>query len=252
MDKILDKDVLLLFLDYDGTLTPIVKSPEEATLSGNTRELLRELKDNEKIDVCVVSGRGLQDIKNLVRIPGIVYVGNHGFEAEGVSYEIPALRRKKTRTLINGICCELEQKLRGIKGAFVENKGLAASVHYRQAKKEKISLIKKRVSEIMSSYISDLKLAKGEKVLEIRPNVRWGKGKAVSRIYEEMSEKHPNEKIIPVYIGDDKTDEDAFNALEGEGVTILVSDKKKETGAKYRLENTKKVENLLKNIARNF
>lgn len=246
------EEILLLFLDYDGTLTPIMNSPEKAILSDDIREILRELKDNEKIEVCIVSVRGLQEIKNLVRTPGIIYVGNHGFEADGISYEIPELNREKSRTLINGICCELEQKLRGIKGAFVENKGLTASVHYRQAKKEKISLIKERVSEIMSSYISDLKLTKGKKVLEISPNVKWDKGKVVSHIYEERSEKHQNEKITPVYIGDDKTDEDAFKVLEGEGVTILVSDKKKETKARYRLENTKSVENLLRNISRNF
>lgn len=251
MDEILGADRLLLLLDYDGTLTPIVSTPKEAVLSDSMKQLLGELTQHKKIDVCIVSGRGLKDIKKLVNIPRIIYVGNHGLEAEGIRYEVPGIKPEELRPFIKEICHEIAGRLRDIEGILIEEKGLTASVHYRQVPKAKINAVKERVAEVVNSY-SDIRLTEGKKVLEIRPNVDWNKGKMTLLIVERFSEKYPKKNILPIYMGDDATDEDAFEALEKKGVTILVSKKEKETKAKFVLKDTKEVEELLKAIRYHF
>lgn len=249
MDEIKEADRLLLLLDYDGTLTPIVGTPKGAVLSDSMRQLLGELTQHKKIDVCIVSGRSLEDIKNLVNIHGIIYVGNHGFEAAGIRYEVPGLNPLKLRPFIKEICHEIAERLRDINGVLIDEKGLTASVHYRQVSEEEIDAVKEKVEEVINSY-SEVKLTEGRKVLEIRPSVDWDKGRIAALIVGTFSEKYPKENILPIYIGDDATDEDAFEALKEKGVTILVSVRRKPTSASYYIRNQGEVIKFLKLLSK--
>jgi len=86
----------------------------------------------------------------------------------------------------------------------------------------------------------------GKKVYELLPDIDWNKGKAVLWLLETLGLEGWN--VLPIYIGDDRTDEDAFRALEKPGVGILVSDRAQETSANYTLRNPEEVERFLQNI----
>jgi trehalose-phosphatase len=245
IEKSLTQNVLLL-LDYDGTLTPIVERPELAVLSEDMRDLIKRV--SKRYITGIISGRSLADVKNLVQVEGIYYAGNHGFEISGPSLELTKPEAEQTKSTLLKACNELKAKLRHISGAIVENKGLTASVHYRLVSAEKFQELRKIFDEIMEPYIKSgaAKITQGKKVFEIRPNVDWDKGKAVLWIMKVI--KLP-ENVLPIYMGDDRTDEDAFLALKDKsGMTILVSEKVRKSNAKYFLKDVGDVRKFLNRL----
>ena len=237
---------LLLFLDYDGTLTPIAKRPKLARLSPPRKIFLRKLAHNPRIKMAIISGRKLSDIKRLVNIPQLIYVGNHGFEIEvNGNYKIhpaarrfiPTLKRIKSK-LINKIT---------VKGAWIEDKSLTLSVHYREVARGRLKLFYQLFYKAINPWEKKIKITKGKKIFEIRPPFDWDKGKAVKWIINKLHLKN----YFPIYIGDDQTDEDAFRALKGKGlpagqagISIFVG-KTKRTSADYSLKNVSAVYRFL-------
>jgi trehalose 6-phosphate phosphatase len=215
------------------------------------RDVLCQLAGDRGIKVCIVSGRRLEDVKRRVGVSGIIYVGNHGFEVDGIECDIPGLDKRRAKYLVSEVCRKLSERLRGVEGVLVEDKGLTASVHYRQVSEDQIDGIKREVVDILSLY-TDLKLTEGRKVLEIQPAVGWGKGKVVDFIFRKLCEAWPGERTLAVYAGDDKADEEVFEVLRDRGVTILVSDKKVDTRAKFRVKSVLEIERLLRSINARF
>lgn len=242
LGKRLEKSLLLL--DYDGTLTPIVKKPELATISPNMKKALKSVATRHK--VAIVSGRSLADVKKLVGLNGLYYVGNHGLEISGPGVKLVQSRAVSTRSTITQLCRKLRAALRGVKGAIVEDKGLTASVHYRLVKQKKKRL-KSVVGKITKPYLSSgaIKITHGKKVINIIPNIDWDKGKAALWI---LSAVDPKRRLTPIYMGDDRTDEDAFLAIK-RGITILISEKRKKSHAKFFLRNVGEVKTFLKKLA---
>jgi len=241
LDEIRNRSLLLL-LDYDGTLTPIVSRPEYAVLSDDVRNVLKKIA--EKHPIAVISGRGVDDVKNMVKVENIYYAGNHGFEiTNDVRFVNPGA--EKVKPVINDICRKMEKKLAHIKGSIVENKGVTASVHYRMVSANDFIELEKIFDEVVASYVEEgeIRITKGKKVFELRPNIEWDKGKAVEWVIDAIGKEG-----IPVYIGDDRTDEDAFIALRNKGVTALVSEKRKETNAEYWLRNVDEVKSFLEGL----
>jgi trehalose-phosphatase len=237
---------IFLLMDYDGTLTPIVAKPELAVLSSGMRDLLEKL--SKKFIVGIISGRSLADVKNLVRVSGIYYAGNHGFEISGPKLKLKNPEAEKIRPLIQELCKKLEKEVKDINGALVENKGLTFSLHYRLVSKEDFIKLKRIFRAQVRHYISEgkIKVTEGKKVFEIRPNIEWDKGKAVKWLISTLRMAD----ALPIYIGDDKTDEDAFLELKNRGITILVSEKqeKEESNAKYFLNDVGEVKKFLKKL----
>jgi trehalose-phosphatase len=249
LKKELNNKYIMLFLDYDGTLTPIVETPDKAIISKQTKELLEKLSKSSRCKVAIISGRALKDIKNRVGVKNIIYVGNHGSEIEGpkIKFESPISPRHKA--ILKQIKIELTKKLSSIRGVIIEDKGLSLSVHYRLVDRKRIPLVKTILHEAVNLYLgrNKIKVKSGKMVLEVRLPGEWDKGKVVLWLLARERFAVREKSFVPIYIGDDKTDEDAFKALRNKGWTIFVGNPKP-SYAQYYLRNTREVTELLKRI----
>ncbi len=250
--KLAKKRFLFIGTDYDGTLTPIVRYPDYALLPQETRSVLRDLSDMRNALVCIISGRSYKDIRKKVGIRKIIYAGNHGLEIKTLRFRkkdnLPGFIKdsKKYKEEIKIICRSLKRRLKGLKGVWVENKGITASIHYRLANFKDAHKAKSIVFSSMPDF-KNLKLVKGKKVWEIRPNLNWDKGKAIKYVLEQNLTKSWRKKTAVVYAGDDKTDEDAFSFLKQGGVTILIrKNPSPKSKAQYFLKDQKEVIKFLR------
>lgn len=234
---------IFLFLDYDGTLTPITKVPKDAVMSQENRSLLEKLSCKSDCRLAIISGRALSDVKKRFGIKGIIYAGNHGLEIEGPRIRFTAPISYYIKKAISGIEKKMKFEYLRFKGVFVEDKGLTVSVHYRLADKKDFISIKNIFNKYTAPYVDNgkIRIGMGKRVFEIRPNIKWDKG----RVADWLMTGHGNS--IPIYIGDDITDEDAFKMLKGKGVTVFVGTAKK-SNAEYYLKDTEEVTELLRRI----
>jgi len=242
-DRISRSARVLLCFDYDGTLTPIVATPEAALLTEETGDLLRSLSRHPRYRLAIVSGRALREIRSMVGIDGLIYAGNHGLELVGNSlrYIHPAAR--SARPAIEESARQLRRGLAGIAGARIEDKGLSLSIHFRQVKPEDLDRTLGIIRGITRGPVErgEVKVTDGKKVIEIRPPVDWDKGKIVNRLEYEISRAEDAGTLLTIYTGDDRTDEDAFRAIGNSGVTIRVGGANVESAARYYLEDVARV-----------
>ena len=234
-----------VFLDYDGTLTPIVDHPANALLPPATREALERLAASHP--VAVISGRDLDDVRAMVGLPGIWYAGSHGFDIAGPNGE----RHQQAADLLPALDhaeAELRDGVAGIPGARVERKRFAIAVHYRQLDESLVPEIEAVVDRTAAVH-PELRKAGGKKVFEMRPAIPWDKGKALGFLLETLG--LVGEDVLPIYIGDDETDEDAFRALGERGLAFVVrgEDDERPTVAHYSLADTAEVAALLAALA---
>lgn len=206
---------LYLFLDYDGTLTPIVPDPREAWLTTDMRMLVRQLQS--LLPVAIISGRALADLQLRVGIEGIVYAGSHGFEIALPGQPVHRVA-SEFLPLLQVARDEIAAKLAHVPGVYVEPVKVSLSVHYRQAGDKDIAQVEAAVDALVQHY-PQLKKTYGKKVFEIKPNVDWHKGRAVEWILKRVGQGR-----FPVYLGDDITDEDAFAVLRNRGMGVLVAE----------------------------
>jgi trehalose 6-phosphate phosphatase len=242
-------DHILFLSDYDGTLTPIVDRPELAVLNNNTRKLLRKLVKNRRYTIGIISGRALSDLKSKIGLEGIIYAGNHGLEIEvfGSSFLEPIA--EEMRPFLSMLNKALSATMRGIKGVFVENKGLTLSVHYRMVKGAEERKVQDAFEKIIGPLhvTGKIKVTHGKKVYEIRPPVDWNKGKAVAWLAARIKDDIGKTRVMPIYLGDDLTDEDAFELINREdGISIFVGDEDATSGARYLLKSPEEVTEFLK------
>jgi trehalose 6-phosphate phosphatase len=233
---------LAIFLDYDGTLTPIVSRPDQAVLMDSTRAILRTLA--AKMPVAILSGRDLDDVRQRVNIGAIVYAGSHGFDIAGPR----GVRKEIATEFLPGLEMveqELGKQLAGIAGARAERKRFSIAAHYRNVNASDIPKVERAVSEVAARH-RELRKMDGKKVYELLPDIDWDKGKAVLWLLENLGLERA--KVRPIYIGDDRTDEDAFRALEKSGVGILVSEEPRPTAARYSLKDPAEVERFLREL----
>ena len=240
--KIQEAQNLFLFLDYDGTLTPIVSTPDIALCPPEVKGVLANLRDSPKVFLTIVSGRSLEDIREKVGIPGIIYVGNYGLEIEN-----PAGMHKKKLSAnrqreYNNIVQTLKESLKEIPGILFEDKGSILAVHYRNVPPEYFDRVHHAVGKTMGDWEGRWQIARGKMVLEIRPKVDFNKGKAVREILQSAI----TPKALPVYLGDDPTDEDAFRAIKGEGITVFVGDARNASEADHYLKDPSEVMEFLR------
>jgi alpha,alpha-trehalase len=227
-----------LFLDYDGTLTPIVAHPDLAVLSDDMRAAVERLAAH--FPVAIISGRDLADIRRMVGVDNIVYAGSHGCDVDApeelgghVQHGLAAIDD------IAAARAALTKKVEDIPGAWVEHKTFAVTLHYRQTPPDQVPRVVAAFDEVAAVYFG-LRKATGKMVLELRPGIAcYDKGKALLWLLERLEMAKGN--YVPLYIGDDDTDEDAFRAIAGRGVGVRIGDPHEVTAADYTLADVREV-----------
>src|SRR5215471_18670898 len=235
-------DRLAVFLDYDGTLTPIVSRPENAWLSESMRETLRSLA--ARVPVGILSGRDLDDVRGRVLVDGIVYAGSHGFDIAGAG----GLRRElggDYLPVLDAAERELREALDEVPGAQLERKHFSVAAHYRNVNENDASRVAAAVDAVAARH-RELRRINGKKVYELLPDIDWNKGKAVLWLLETLEQERG--MAFPIFVGDDRTDEDAFNVLKERGIGILVSEQPQVTAASYWLKDPEEVESFLREL----
>ncbi|KAF8024903.1 hypothetical protein BT93_F1908 [Corymbia citriodora subsp. variegata] len=244
---------IVIFLDYDGTLSPIVEDPDRAFMSNQMREAVKEAARH--FPTAIVSGRSRDKVYSFVNLPELYYAGSHGMDIKGPSKSKLKCKKGDEGVLfqpaseflpmINEVHRALLNRTKSVRGAKVENNKFCLSVHYRNVDEKRWAALAEQVRSVLSEY-PKLKLTQGRKVLEIRPIINWDKGKALEYLLESLGYANDS-NVLPIYIGDDRTDEDAFKVLRdrGRGIGILVSKVAKETCASYSLQDPPEVMSFL-------
>ncbi|MFQ5843588.1 MAG: bifunctional alpha,alpha-trehalose-phosphate synthase (UDP-forming)/trehalose-phosphatase [Planctomycetota bacterium] len=231
-----------LFLDYDGTLSPREDRPELATLSPEMRQALKTCAEHPRIDVAVISGRSLDDIRSMLTVPGIAYAGNHGLEIC-----LPGRRVFRHQDLphfaekISKVAVALEAATR--EGAWVEDKGATLTFHYRLVPEERRRELAQRAREIIHEF--GLIARDAHDAVEARPPIAWDKSHAVLRLLRGLHGRDWVETVRTIYVGDDETDEDAFRVLDGLGISFRIGSARTATAATYRLPGPEALRSLL-------
>lgn len=240
---------LFVFVDFDGTLSPIVPNPDKAVLPNDTRGLLQAIAKRRDMRLAVISGRNIRDVKKRVGIKNAIYSGNHGLQLEGPRISFESYLTSHYRNAIAGIKQELRQRVVVFKGAFVEDKGSILSLHYRLVRKSDIPKLKTVFHETVIYYLvrNAIRIGEGKMVLEVRPPVAWDKGKIVLWLLARGLFSAGNRAVMPLYIGDDKTDEDAFRVLRDRGITIYVGRPRK-SFARYYVKSYREVKDVLRKL----
>lgn len=225
-----------LFLDFDGTLAPLRPRPNDVKLATRTRELLRRFARHPAITLCFISGRRRAKLQKLVKVRGAIYVGLHGWERDtGARSAIAA------RLILADARRKLVERLSGLPHVWVTDKGPCFEVHYHGASEITVRKTRAIVYSVFRPLKRDARLLRGRDVWEFLPWEFKGKGAAVRALIAEFPRP-----VLPIYIGDDITDESAFRALS-KGITIRVG-KPRRTRARFELRNPDEVFSFLKQM----
>ncbi|KAG2299024.1 hypothetical protein Bca52824_035496 [Brassica carinata] len=256
---------IALFLDYDGTLSPIVEEPDAAYMSSDMRTAVQNVA--KYFPTAIISGRSRDKVYEFVGLSELYYAGSHGMDImspEGESLYHKHLSRtvsineqgkdvnlfqtaSEFLPMIDKVLCSLVESTKDIKGVKVEDNRFCISVHYRNVEEKNWTLVAQCVDDVIKTY-PKLRLTHGRKVLEIRPVIDWDKGKAVTFLLESLGLNNC-EDVLPIYVGDDRTDEDAFKVLRNgpnHGYGVLVSAMPKVSNAFYSLRDPSEVMEFLK------
>ena len=233
---------LALFVDFDGTLTPIVERPEMAVLDPAMKSVLERLAG--LAPVIVISGRDLDDVRVRIGVADLIYAGSHGFRIVGP--DGMALQMGEDHLVdLDRFEERISSALAPIDGHLVDRKSHAVAIHYRQVE----ASARDRLAEIVrreAAGFGDLELGAGKMIWEVRPAIDWHKGRATDWILRQLGAGR--NALTPVYIGDDITDEDGFTAVADDGFGIIV-DAARPTAAGYRLDSVDAVRAFLAQLA---
>eukprot|EP00197_Chlamydomonas_leiostraca_P013812 CAMPEP_0202865920 /NCGR_PEP_ID=MMETSP1391-20130828/6681_1 /ASSEMBLY_ACC=CAM_ASM_000867 /TAXON_ID=1034604 /ORGANISM="Chlamydomonas leiostraca, Strain SAG 11-49" /LENGTH=479 /DNA_ID=CAMNT_0049545811 /DNA_START=43 /DNA_END=1482 /DNA_ORIENTATION=- len=245
---------LAVFLDYDGTLTPIVSNPDEALMSQEMRAVVRSLA--QLFPTAIISGRGREKVENFVQLKELYYAGSHGmdiagpsaFDGEAWSTSVDSTFQPAAhfRPLIDTVYHDLCARLASIPGSSVEHNTFCVSAHFRNCEGEAWQDVVAAVEQVVAAN-PELRMTRGRKVVEVRPKVNWHKGTALDHLLGVLGLRDAPD-VVALYIGDDHTDEDAFRTLRDaqQGFGILVSTKVKDTtAARYTVRDPDEVQAFL-------
>ncbi len=236
---------LLLILDLDGTLAPIVRRPDATRLTPAVRRTLRRLAASPRVGLAVLSGRSLADLRRRVGLRGIVYGGCHGLEIEGPGLRFRHPRASSIRPRLRMAAAALDRVVPRFPGAYLERKGLAVAVHYRGVSPSRVRTLHRWTRRAGAE--AALAILPGKKVWDLVPPGHRGKARAVRLIRDHLKKRVRGKSLLTVYAGDDATDAEAFRSLGARGLGIQVGGARR--AAAYRLRGVPEVHALLRWIA---
>ncbi len=231
------------FLDYDGTLAPLAPTPAEAVPLPGTAWLLEQLALWDNVHIAVITGRPITDIRRLLDVPNIHYVGIHGLEVGPPAGKIQITEGVAViRAILPAIKREMQRTLGHRPGILIEDKGATVACHYRLASPEDAELTRRTLAGLVRAYRrrgAPITLTYGQEVAEIRP-ARVNKGKTACALLAGF------DAVLPIYIGDDQMDEDAFKLLPPHSLTIRVAPGPEPTAARYWVAGPDEVHRFLR------
>lgn len=206
--------------DYDGTLTPIVDHPSGARLTPETRQLLHELSRNPRVELGILSGRCLDDLKDCLGLDGLFLAGTSGLELEWNGRRWQAPHATHGRILMENLTPGIQTIADRYPGAWVENKGLAITVHYRQLCPSLAAALQCELREVLHRWRECLRAVPGPMALEIGPTLGWDKGTAVRTMMRPAPVR-----ALPLFAGDSENDREAMQAaLDLGGIAIGIGE----------------------------
>ncbi|OBK48454.1 trehalose-phosphatase [Mycobacterium kubicae] len=238
-----------VFFDFDGTLSDIVEDPAAAKPVAGASEALQELAAH--CPVAILSGRDLADVTQRVGLPGLWYAGSHGFELtapDGTHHQNDAAA--KAIPVLEQAAAQLREEIGSIPGVAVEHKRFGVSVHYRNTARDRVGEVAAAVRA--AGRRESLRVTTGREVIELRPDIDWDKGKTLRWVIDHLHDAGSG-PLVPVYLGDDITDEDAFDAVHDDGVPIVVrhsDDGDRATAALFALDSPARVSEFTAQLAR--
>jgi trehalose 6-phosphate phosphatase len=239
-----------VFYDFDGTLSEIVEDPDSARLVDGAADALTSL--SAACPVAILSGRDLADVRERIGLPGLWYAGSHGFELtgpDGTHHQNP--EAATSIPVLAGAAADLTDRLGHIPGVVVEHKRFGVAVHYRNAARDRVGEVAAAVRT--AGQRTALRVTTGREVIELRPNIDWDKGKTLHWVLDYIRDNEGAGPLLPIYLGDDITDEDAFDAVHDDGIAILVrhgDDGDRATAARYALDDPARVREFTGRLAR--
>jgi len=239
-----------VFYDFDGTLSEIVEDPDSARLVDGAADALTSL--SAACPVAILSGRDMADVRERIGLPGLWYAGSHGFELtgpDGTHHQNPDAAA--SIPVLAGAAADLADQLGHIPGVMVEHKRFGVAVHYRNAARDRVGEVAAAVRT--AGQRTALRVTTGREVIELRPNIDWDKGKTLRWVLDHIRDNDGAAPLLPIYLGDDITDEDAFDAVDDDGIAILVrhsDDGDRATAARYALDDPDRVREFTERLAR--
>ncbi len=238
-----------VFFDFDGTLSDIVDDPDAARPVAGAAEALQKLA--AQCPVAVLSGRDLADVTKRVGLPGIWYAGSHGFELtapDGKHHQNDAA--SAAIPILEEAAAQLRERLGSIPGVMVEHKRFGVAAHYRNASRDRVGEVAAAVRA--AGQRDALRVTTGREVIELRPDIDWDKGKTLRWVMDHLRQA-PSGPLTAIYLGDDITDEDAFDTVHDDGIPILVrhnDDGDRATAALFALDNPAQAAEFTDRLAR--
>ncbi|WP_018330270.1 trehalose-phosphatase [Actinomycetospora chiangmaiensis] len=248
-----DGRVPAVFLDYDGVLTPIVDTPSDAVMTDEMRRIVSDLA--KRTNVCVVSGRDRAVVMELMGLDDLVVAGSHGFDIHHPrTGRITHDASTGFEELVEEVTSEVTERAAEIPGTLVEPKHASVALHYRGVDPAEHDRVQHLVDDVLAAHPDQLRVTPGKFVHEIQPKIDWNKGRAVEHLLDVLDLR--DAAVLPIYVGDDVTDEDAFNApsIADGGLGVLVIDPAdadaRETAAAAVLPDVEAVGAFLDGLAR--
>ena len=233
----------VLFLNYGGTLTPNIRKSKDAELSKKMRRALQ--KAAQLMPVTIVSGRDVEELRDRVGLPELIYAGSHGLEILGQNLHLELPDGIDVLDDLDKAEAELTKLLAEFPEVSIERKRFAIVVHYQKKDAINAAYVEATIEKVQMS-LPRLRKTGGKEVFELLPNIDWDKGRAVKWLLAELGLDDPD--TLPLYIGDDVTDEDAFRNLRGVGIGILVTKRPQPSMATYRVGDSDDVLELLHHL----
>ncbi|HET7874138.1 MAG TPA: trehalose-phosphatase [Methylomirabilota bacterium] len=239
---------LIFLTDFDGTLAPMVSDPGDVELPSHVRAHLGTLARSPSIRMGIISGRDLRDLRTQVGVSEAIYAGCHGLEIEGpgIAFRHPEAVAQEEE--INAIAEELGQRAESVPGMRVEPKRLGVAIHYRHVAPETMRHVEMELARAIQRCGSRLKIFHGTKVIEVLPQVAWHKGHCAAWIRDHV-QGALGRPALTLYMGDEWTDEHAFETLAGQAITVRIGDQAPVSRAEYRLGSVAEVHDLLAALA---